>query len=78
MLRLELVDNTQCKAIYNYFPEGKEEYGTISINKRTGELEVEKISANDEYKRYLFHARSRIEDFFAENNFMEKDVVAWY
>lgn len=78
MLRLELVDNTKEEAVYHYFPEGKEKYGMISVNKNTGELSVEKIAVNDEYKKYLFHAISRIRKFFSENRFLEKDVVAWY
>lgn len=78
MLLLELTGNMQEEAIYNYFPEGKEEYGTISINKNTGELDVKKVSVNDEHKRYLFHAISRIEKYFKENNFRGNDTVAWY
>ncbi len=77
MLWLELVSNTQDEVIYNYFPERESEYGTVSINKATGELDVKKVSANDEYKRYLFHAISRIEKYFKEKNFQEKDTVAW-
>lgn len=78
MLRLELVDNTNDKVVYNYFPEGKEEYGIVSVNKNTGNLNVEKIAVNDEYKRYLFHAMSRIRKSFSENRFSEKETVAWY
>lgn len=78
MLLLELAGNMQEKAVYNYFPEGKKEYGTVSVNKSTGELDVEKVSVNDEHKRYLCHAISRIEKYFAENNFQDKDIVAWY
>lgn len=78
MLRLELVDNMQGEIIYNYFPEEKEEYGTISMNKETGQLEIKKISENDSHRRYLFHAMKRIEEYFTEKRFLEKDVVAWY
>lgn len=77
MLRLELVSNVQGEVIYNYFPEHENEYGTVSINKTTGKLDVKKVSVNDEYKRYLFHAISRIEKYFKENNFQERDTVAW-
>lgn len=78
MLRLELISNMQDKAVYNYFPEQKKEYGTIGIHKETGEVEIKKVSANDEHRSYLFHAVSRIEKYFKENIFPEKDVVAWY
>lgn len=78
MLRLELVNNTQNEVIYNYFPEQKEEYGTVSVKKDTGEFSIVKISVNDEHRRYLSHAVSRIEKYSAENNFIENDIVAWY
>ncbi len=77
MLLLELAGDMQEEAIYNYFPEGEKEYGTVSINKITGEPDVKKVSVNDEHKRYLFHAISRIEKYFQENKFLEKDTVAW-
>lgn len=77
MLRLELVENTQEEIVYNYFPEGESEYGTISINKVTGELDIKKISTNDAHKRYLFHAVSRIEKYHVENKYLERDMAAW-
>lgn len=77
MLRLELVSNTQEEVIYNYFPEHESEYGTVSINKATGELDVKKVSVNDEYKRYLYHAISTVEMYFKEDSFREKATVAW-
>lgn len=78
MLRLELVDNTQSEVTYNYFPEQKEEYGTVSMKKDTGEFSIIKISVNDEHRRYLSHAVSRIEKYAIENNFQKKDTVSWY
>lgn len=77
MLRLELVGNTQKEVIYNYFPEQGKEYGTVSMNKDTGEFSVVKISANDEFRTYLSHAVSKIKKYSAENIFLEHDVVAW-
>ena len=77
MLRLELVFNSKNEAVYDYFPEGKQESGTVSINKDTGEFAVKKIAVNDNHKRYLSHAISRIEKYFKEKNFREKDTVAW-
>ncbi len=77
MLRLELVSNMQGKVVYKYFPEQKDEYGTVSISTATGETEVEKISPNDVHRRYLLHAVSRIEKYLAEKKFPERDVVAW-
>lgn len=77
MLRLELVSETQKEVIYNYFPEKGNEYGTVSMDKATGEFSVIDLSADDKFHIYLMHAVSRIEKYFAENNFKENDTVAW-
>lgn len=78
MLRLKLVKKVQDEMVYNYFPEQKEEYGTVSISEDTGEMKIRKISPNDAHRRYLFHAVNRIEDYLAEKSFPESDVVAWH
>lgn len=77
MLRLELVSNTQKEVIYNYFPEHDNEYGIVSINKDTGEPSIVKISPNDEFRTYLYHAISTMERYFKEDNFRDKDTIAW-
>ena len=77
MLRLELVSDTKEGAVYSYFPEGKDKDGTVSVNKGTGELDIKKIAENDEHKRYLLHAMSRIRKFISENKYPEKETVAW-
>lgn len=77
MLRLELVNNTQREVVYNYFPEQENEYGIVSMDKDTGEIGIIKVSPNDMYKRYLFHAVSKIEKYAIEKDFQENDVIAW-
>ena len=78
MLRLELISNTRSEVVYKYFPEQKEEYGTISINMVTGEPDIRKLASGDEHRRYLSHAVARIEKYLAEKIFPDSDVVAWY
>lgn len=78
MLRLELINNNVNSATYNYYPEDKESYGTISINKKDGEIEIIKLADDDESRIYLRHAVSTIEKYLRNNEFMETDFVAWY
>ena len=78
MLRLELIGNTSNEVIYNYSPEGKEEYSIVSVSLSTGEPEIRKFSPNDEYSRYLFCAITRIKKYIVEKDFPESDIVAWY
>ncbi len=75
MLRLELISNTLNEVIYNYSPEGKEEYGIVSVSLSTGEPEIRKLSPNDEYIRYLFRAITRIKKYIVEKDF--RRVISW-
>lgn len=54
-----------------------EEYGTIAID-ATGELVIRTLQQNDEHRWYLRHAVSRIKKYFADKNFSENDIIAWY
>ncbi len=63
---------------YNFFPEGKEGYGTIAINKSTGDIDVIKRADGDKYDRYLFHAVSQVSKFQKSGEYLQETTVAWY
>lgn len=63
---------------YNFFPEGKEEYGTISVNKTTGDIEVIKKANGDYYAIYLRHAVSQVSKYQKSGVYKKKTTVAWY
>lgn len=63
---------------YNFFPEGKEEYGTIAINKSTGDIDVIKRADGDKFERYLAHAVSQVSKFQKSGEYLQKTTVAWY
>ena len=77
MLLLKLVKETSSKVVYNYFPEQKEHFGTVAIDKTTGEVTDVQISINDKHERYMHHALSRIVEFFENGTYKDQDVVAW-
>lgn len=78
MLRLELDKETNTVVVYNYFPEQEKEYGTVTIDKVTGDIVDTRIAVSDKHNRYLHHAASRIEKFFSEKSYPKEDIVAWY
>lgn len=63
---------------YNFFPEGKEAYGTISINKSTGDIDVIKRADGDERERYLAHAIWRVMKYQKIGEYPQEATVAWY
>lgn len=78
MLLLKLVEETSSKVVYDYFPEQKENFGTITIDKITGEVTDVKVSSNDLHERYMHHAVSRIIEFFKNGTYNKEDIIAWY
>ena len=79
-----LEELTDDRVAYRYYPEGKKEkikeYGIVSLmrKKTTQRRNIDKICEEDEFKTYAFHALSRLEEYQGENEFPEKDLIAWY
>ena len=59
MLLLKLLEESDSEVVYSYFPEKKEYFGTVKINKITGEIIDVQIADNDLHKRYMHHAVSK-------------------
>ena len=78
MLTLELVEECDEKMVYHYYPEGKAEFGTVSINKDTGEILVLKTAKGDEFGFYKFHVLSTLQKYYESGEYKQKDMVAWY
>lgn len=78
MLKLKLINQYDGKIVFNYYPNGKSDFGTVSINESTGEIVVLTVAKNDEFGRYKIHAIKRIKEYFNNKNFMIEDIVAWY
>ena len=64
---------------YYYQKEGKGEWGLLYYNSKTKERGVVQLAEGDreEDARYRNHAIYRIKEYIEENNFPEKDLVAW-
>jgi len=77
MLQLKLAKETKTEVVYNYFPEKEKEYGTIMIQKETGEIISADTAINDPYKRYLHHAISKLDEYFNKGKYLSEDVVVW-
>lgn len=78
MLRLKLVENTNSKVVYNYFPENEKTYGVVSLDKSNGEVLNVNIAKNDVHNRYMHHAVSKVIKFIEDSVFPEEEIVAWY
>lgn len=78
MLLLKLIKETNSEVVYSYFPEKKEHYGTVKINKITGDIIDIQIADNDAHERYMHHAVSKMVSFYEKGDYPKEDIVSWY
>ena len=77
MLILDLLEITETMVKYKYYPEDSKEYGIIMIDRISKKRKVVK-EVTGYGSNYLAHAFRRIEEYIKNENFQEKDIVAWY
>lgn len=77
MLRLKLLNEYDNKIIYEYYPEDSNISGRISIDKKTGEIELIRQAENDKFGRYKVHAVSAIMNYFKSKNYKMNETIAW-
>ena len=63
---------------YDYFPNGKEDKGFLTVNKKDGAIINFSLAKTDEFKRYFFHFRDKIKEFVQQQDFPKEGYVAWY
>lgn len=63
---------------YSYYPEGKNIKGIVSINIKTGEKNIVDLADNDKRKKYAIHVLSKLQQYRKDDNFKDKDGIAWY
>lgn len=78
MLKYKKTEIDGNKLIYQYIPDGTGKPGKVSIDKRTGETAVIEVSDDDIGNRYAFKLLKRLSEFFAENNYKDDGIIAWY
>ena len=77
MVKIELLELTENFVRYRYFPEDSGDYGIVSLNRKTGKRELEKV-LNEYPLSYAAHALYRMEEYSKKEKFPQKDVIAWY
>ena len=77
MVKIELLELTDKIVKYKYIPEDSSEYGIVCLDRMTGERNIEKLVSGYSVN-YPAHALHRIEEYRENDNFREKDVIAWY
>ena len=72
-----LEEITDEKITYNYFPEGKEKFGIISLMRKSGKRVIDKLCESDKFKTYAFQALRCLEEYQKKNEFPEKGLIMW-
>ena len=78
MLTLKLKDENENSMVFNYYPENKKLFGTLNLDKKTGDIQIISVPENDSHHRYLQHAVSKIDEYFRSGKYENAATVAWY
>jgi len=78
MLKYKLVEETENTVSYNYYPDGNSDFGTVTIDRKSGDISNVVLATSDEFKRYLYHMIEQIEEFVESGDFRKEGLIAWY
>ena len=78
MLKFVLIEENESRVLYEYYPEGCLEAGSVSFDKKTGNGTIERLADNDNHQRYAMKALKRIRRMADSQVFEQTGVVAWY
>lgn len=78
MLTLKLKNENENSMIFNYYPENEKLFGTLNLDKKTGDIQIISVPENDQHHRYLQHAVSKINEYFSSGKYKNIAIVAWY
>ena len=77
MVIIKKIKVNEEKAVYAYHPEGREDFGIISFDRKTKTPTLIK-DAGRIWSVYQGHAFQRIKAYDENNDFHEEGLVAWY
>lgn len=78
MLKFVLVEESESRVLYKYYPEGCFEAGSVSFDKKSGNGTIETLADNDNHQIYAMKALQRIRRMADSQVFEQEGVVAWY
>ena len=78
MLHFQLIENTDERVTYRYYPERDIISGYITVRKADFTIIESELASNDEFRWYFLKMFCRIKEFIAKNDFKESGIIAWY
>lgn len=78
MVKIVLIEETDCRVLYVYYPEGGPESGTVSFDKKAGIGTIEALSTQDKHQIYAMKALNRIREMAFQKLFEKEGLIAWY
>lgn len=79
MLKYNLYGISGDFVVYNYYyPDGNGDVGVVAINKRTGEIKIEKTSSDGFGNRFANKLANLLKYFFDTEDYKEAGTIIWY
>lgn len=78
MLKFMLVEETDEKVVYKYYPENGENSGVVSYDKKANRCSIITLSKADKYQRYAQKMISKIREYASGGFFEKEGKIVWY
>lgn len=78
MLTYKLIENSNGYVSYAYHPEGRDDIGTVIVNKNDLEDVKFNIAPTDSFRRYMLKMYKSMRSFIENNSFPQDGIIAWY
>lgn len=78
MLEFRKIEDDGNAAMFEYYPEGKGEPGTVVIDHSVGAVSVMSVSPNDRHERYAGHMFAEARRMLRDGSVQDGGTVFWY
>ena len=75
MLKFVLIEETETRVLYAYYPEGSFESGTISFDKTARKGAIETLADPDKHQIYAMKALKRIHEMATQQSFEKEGLI---
>ena len=78
MVKFVLIEETETRILYAYYPEDSFESGTISFDKKAEIGAIEVLASQDKHQIYAMKALKRIREMAIQQSFEKEGLIVWY
>ena len=78
MVKFVLIEETESRILYAYYPEGSSEFGTVSFDKKAETGAIEVLAPQDKHQIYALKVLKRLREMAIQKFFEKEGLVVLY